>query len=144
MRGFRAIRGSGHFGEDAGGRARAGAALPRRRPAAQSPAGRATSPSPRRTKTPHEEERDERDLSQVSEPPGLHKITTSAEDEDEQRLISWGELRPTLNLDERRVTAYQRMIEAQQLVYKLWERRSSGMNWVGEVVGEPIPERDDL
>ncbi len=60
-----------------------------------------------------------------------------SEHDDDEHLTSWEELEAELPSDERKAAAYGRMIEAHQLLYKLWERRSNGMNRIGEVIGEP-------
>jgi hypothetical protein len=45
------------------------------------------------------------------------------------------EAQADVQVDERRVAAYERLMVAEERLYRLWERRGEGMNWIGEALG---------
>ena len=48
-------------------------------------------------------------------------------------------------LDEQRVAAHRRLMEAEQRLYWLWEQRSGGVtDWVGELIGSAVEEETSL
>ena len=42
--------------------------------------------------------------------------------------------------DERWTAAYARMMDAEEILYKRWERGASPMNWVGELLSYPVDQ----
>ena len=48
------------------------------------------------------------------------------------------EVRDAKPADERKVAAYERLMIAEERLYELWERRGTGMDWIGEAVGSPV------
>jgi hypothetical protein len=60
-----------------------------------------------------------------------------------KRLTSWEKIRDKRPIDERKIAAYGRLMEAEDLLYELWEQRGTGMNWIGEALGAPV-EEDEL
>jgi hypothetical protein len=50
---------------------------------------------------------------------------------------SWDEVRSRRPVDEAAVAAYERLMEAEELLYKLWEQRATVMDWIGEALRSP-------
>jgi predicted RNase H-like HicB family nuclease len=65
-----------------------------------------------------------------------HAIPDEAPDECDE--CDWEDVRASVQPDEHRVAAYERIIVAEERLYQLWEQGGEGMNWVGEAVGSPI------
>jgi hypothetical protein len=60
------------------------------------------------------------------------------------RLRSWDEIRAETPVDERDVEAIERLMDAEEQLYKFWESQNTGMNWAGEELSRPIEEQDVL
>jgi hypothetical protein len=87
------------------------------------PCGRASPASPRRD--PHAD----RQL-----------VSKKKNKKTKNKTVSWKKLKHQRPVDERRVAAYARLMEAETILYQRWERQASGMTWVGEALGFPIEE----
>jgi hypothetical protein len=62
----------------------------------------------------------------------------------QSELRGWEEIREQVAVDERCVAGYARLMEAEEILYKRWERDAPGMSWVGELLGFPIEEEGNL
>jgi hypothetical protein len=59
-------------------------------------------------------------------------------DKKKRKKTNREDAQPDVQVDERRVAAYERLMVAEERLYQLWEQRGEGMNWVGEALGSPL------
>jgi hypothetical protein len=64
--------------------------------------------------------------------------------DDEARIASCDEIGDETPADERRVAAYARLMDPEQILYKLWEQRGQPMNWIGEALGSIVEDDTPL